>query len=74
MADVLSYLDSPDHVWEIDPDIRQEPLLLSMQYLIQNGTEEAAQFVLKGYAGLKQRHPEATDRECLGTAMMWWFG
>jgi hypothetical protein len=69
----LGYLDDPNHVWEIDPDCTRD-VVSDIEHLYENRAEDSVTFVLEGFAGLRKRHPEASVEECLGTAMMWWFG
>lgn len=70
----MSYLDDPDHDWSLDPASVDNSLLEDVIHLAENATSEEVELVLRGYRGLKQRYPDATDQECFGTAMIWLYG
>ena len=69
----MSYLDDPNHLWEIDPDCTAS-IMESIEHLSKHGSAEAVLFVLKGYEELRKRQPDASRSQCLATSMMWWFG
>lgn len=69
-----SYLDDPEHEWEIDPGSKEHSLWGAIDQLDNEGTDESIEIVLLGYEGLRQRHPEATVQECFITSMIWLFG
>lgn len=71
----MSYLDDEDHDWGIEPlaidEARKLDFLVSE---LSRADEEGQRTILQGYHGLKNRHPEATDEQCLDTSLIWWFG
>jgi hypothetical protein len=79
----MSYLDDSDHTWELEPipskGMEEELWFYTLQDMVEDLAyrkldEEALQIILRGYAGLKERHPEAPDQQCLHTSMVWYFG
>jgi len=75
----FTYLDDPEFEWAIDPSslVRTRALGDLIATLTDSRfipDEVAQRLVLRGYAGLKARHPNATDEECLDTAIVWYTG
>jgi hypothetical protein len=70
----MSYLDDPGHVWKIDPEATTNTLLEDIIHLAEFGNSGSIELVLQGYFELKLHLPDATDEECFGTSMVWYFG
>jgi len=78
----MSYLDDPDHVWEVDPSVKADPRTMTGLFMelttrsVSEGDEfsPAWEMIILGAAELKKRHPEATVAECLDTSMIWYYG
>lgn len=69
-----SYLDDPDHIWELDPTVTAASLKSDILHLAKFADDAGIELVLRGYFGLKQRFPNATDGQCFSTSMIWYFG
>jgi hypothetical protein len=69
----MSYLDDPEHEWRLDPAVRDFPLEVLLDEVASRDWD-GIDLILQGYAGLKQRLPNATDSECLQTSMIWYYG
>lgn len=71
----MSYLDDEDHEWELDDlalsSFRPWDFLMGE---LARADMEGQKLIFQGYAGLKTRHPEATDEQCLDTSLIWYFG
>lgn len=78
MAEIKSYLDDPNHNWDSierggDPgwhNLNNQIADLHERDL----PEDTIAIILRGYAGLKQRHPDEEDGTLLHTSMVWMFG
>lgn len=73
--DQPSYLDDPDHTWELDPiSLVETRDLEQLMEELHERQWDGIGLILQGYAGLKQRLPTATDAQCLDTSMIWYYG
>lgn len=72
-----SYLDDPNHGWDsIERGNQYEENLnnLIADLHERDLEEKTLAIILRGYAGLRQRHPEEEDGTLLYTSMVWMFG
>lgn len=70
----MSYLDDADHDWALDTSKTPSLIRLLAELGARNLATEDWRIILRGYAGLKARHPYASDEQCLHTSMVWYFG
>jgi len=71
----MSYLDDADHTWQLDPAAVDDDMTLDELIMqIRDRDWDGLRIILQGYAGLKQRLPNASDEECLCTSIIWYFG
>lgn len=72
----MSYLDGlTEEEWVLDPISIELPRSLeALMDELAGRNWDGIELILRGYAGLRQRLPSATDAQCLDTSMVWYFG
>lgn len=74
----MSYLDDPQHVWELEPTAQRATAAnvresLDHMQAFNNISEEGLALIVRGAAGLMERS-KGTAFECFETAVCWYYG